>query len=45
MLAALFAMAVVVFISDPIRLLIRTNWVLLNGLVAPHLALFGGLPT
>jgi uncharacterized membrane-anchored protein len=44
-LAALFAMAVVVFISEPIRLLIRTNWVLLNGLIAPHLALLGGLPT
>jgi len=44
-LAALFAMAVVIFISEPIRLLIRTNWVLLNGLVAPHLALLGGLPT
>lgn len=44
-LAALFAMAVVVFISEPIRLLIRTNWVLLNGLVAPHLPLLGGLPT
>lgn len=32
-LAALFAMAVVIFISEPIRLLIRTNWVLLNGLL------------
>lgn len=32
-LAALFAMAVVIFISEPIRLLIRTNWVLLNGML------------
>lgn len=43
-LAASFAMAVVVFISEPIRLLIRANWVLLNGAIAPHLALLGGLP-
>jgi uncharacterized membrane-anchored protein len=31
-LAALFAMAVVIAISEPIRLLIRANWVLLTGL-------------
>jgi len=30
--AALFAMAVVIAISEPIRLLIRANWVLLTGL-------------
>ena len=30
-LAALFAMGVVILISEPIRLLIRTNWVLLTG--------------
>jgi uncharacterized membrane-anchored protein len=30
-LAALFAMAVVIAISEPIRLLIRANWVLLTG--------------
>lgn len=41
--AALFAMAVVVFISEPIRLLIRANWVLLNGFVAPTVAFLGGL--
>ncbi len=33
-LAALFAMGVVILISEPIRLLIRANWVLLTGLVA-----------
>lgn len=33
-LAALFAMGVVVLISEPIRLLIRANWVLLTGFVA-----------
>jgi uncharacterized membrane-anchored protein len=32
-LAALFAMIVVVLISEPIRLLIRANWVLLTGFV------------
>ncbi len=32
-LAALFAMIVVVLISEPIRLLIRANWVLLTGVV------------
>jgi len=32
-LAALFAMAVVIAISEPIRLLIRANWVLLTGLM------------
>ena len=31
-LAALFTMAVVIAISEPIRLLIRANWVLLTGL-------------
>jgi uncharacterized membrane-anchored protein len=31
--AALFAMAVVILISEPIRLLIRANWVLLTGLL------------
>ncbi len=30
-LAAMFAMGVVILISEPIRLLIRTNWVLLTG--------------
>lgn len=34
-LAALFAMAVVIAISEPIRLLIRTNWVLLTGAASP----------
>ena len=37
-LAAVFAMAVVIAISEPIRLLIRANWVLLHGVrgsVAP----------
>lgn len=33
--AALFAMLVVVLISEPIRLLIRANWVLLTGVVGP----------
>lgn len=33
--AALFAMVVVVLISEPIRLLIRANWVLLTGFVGP----------
>lgn len=33
--AALFAMAVVVLVSEPIRLLIRANWVLLTGHLAP----------
>ncbi len=33
-LAALFAMIVVVLISEPIRLLIRANWVLLTGVVS-----------
>lgn len=33
-LAALFAMAIVIVISEPIRLLIRTNWVLLTGLAS-----------
>jgi uncharacterized membrane-anchored protein len=37
-LAAAFAMAVVVFISEPIRLLIRANWVLLSGTVGPTLS-------
>lgn len=32
--AALFAMVIVVVISEPIRLLIRTNWVLLTGVLA-----------
>jgi len=32
-LAALFAMGVVILISEPIRLLIRANWVLLTGVV------------
>jgi uncharacterized membrane-anchored protein len=32
-LAALFAMGVVILISEPIRLLIRANWVLLTGAV------------
>jgi uncharacterized membrane-anchored protein len=40
--AAVFAMAVVMVISEPIRLLIRTNWVLLTGLAGP---LLGSLPT
>lgn len=31
--AALFAMAVIVLVSEPIRLLIRANWVLLTGFV------------
>jgi uncharacterized membrane-anchored protein len=31
--AAMFAMAVVILISEPIRLLIRANWVLLTGLL------------
>ena len=33
-LAALFAMGVVILISEPIRLLIRANWVLLTGVVS-----------
>lgn len=41
-LAALFAMTVVVIISEPIRLLIRTNWVLLTGAMLPGL---GGMLT
>lgn len=32
-LAAMFAMGVVILISEPIRLLIRANWVLLTGIV------------
>ena len=32
--AALFAMLVVVMISEPIRLLIKANWVLLTGVVS-----------
>lgn len=40
--AAVFTMAVVMVISEPIRLLIRTNWVLLTGVVA---SLAEGLPT
>ena len=43
--AALFAMFVVVVVSEPIRLLIRANWVLLTGAVLPRLpgpGLFGG---
>lgn len=32
-LAAMFAMGIVILISEPIRLLIRANWVLLTGLV------------
>lgn len=32
--AALFAMAVIILISEPIRLLIRANWVLLTGVLA-----------
>ncbi len=40
-LAALFAMTIVVVISEPIRLLIRTNWVLLTGSLVP---LIEGLP-
>jgi uncharacterized membrane-anchored protein len=43
-LAAAFAMAVVVFISEPIRLLIRANWVLLSGM-ADALNLVGGILT
>lgn len=39
--AALFAMAAIIYISEPIRLLIRTNWVLLNGFVAPYIATIG----
>lgn len=31
--AALFAMVVIVFVSEPIRLLIRANWVLLTGVL------------
>lgn len=42
-LAALFAMAIVVLISEPIRLLIRANWVLLNGFVGPSTPLIGGV--
>ena len=38
-LAALFAMVVVVLISEPIRLLIRANWVLLTGVLG-----IGGWP-
>lgn len=37
-LAALFVMAVIVVISEPIRLLIRANWVLLNGWLSPGIA-------
>jgi len=37
-LSALFAMAVVVAISEPIRLLIRANWVLLTGVLTGALA-------
>ena len=33
-LAALFAMGVVILISEPIRLLIRANWVLLTGVLS-----------
>lgn len=50
-LAALFAMAVVIFISEPIRLLIRTNWVLLNGALLPDMGWWpaavalGGVPS
>jgi uncharacterized membrane-anchored protein len=33
-LAALFAMGVVILISEPIRLLIRANWVLLTGMLS-----------
>ena len=43
--AALFAMFVVVVVSEPIRLLIRANWVLLTGTVLPLVPgpdLFGG---
>jgi len=42
-LAALFVMVVVVIISEPIRLLIRANWVLLSGWVAPMADIAGAL--
>ncbi|MCP4437185.1 MAG: hypothetical protein GY812_17020 [Actinomycetia bacterium] len=41
-LAAVFAMAVVIVISEPIRLLIRTNWVLLTGAAPPIAGLLAG---
>lgn len=43
--AALLAMGVIVFISEPIRLFIRLNWVLLSGFVTAVNGLVGGLPT
>lgn len=42
-LAAAFVMVVIVIISEPIRLLIRANWVLLSGWVAPVVELGGVL--
>jgi uncharacterized membrane-anchored protein len=39
--AALFAMAVIVLISEPIRLLIRANWVLLTGMAGSAPGLLG----
>lgn len=40
--AAMLAMAVIIFISEPIRLFIRLNWVLLSGVVPSLRTLVGG---
>ncbi len=42
-LAALFVMVVVIIISEPIRLLIRANWVLLSGWIPPMAEMTGVL--
>ena len=41
--AAMIAMAVIIFISEPIRLLIRLNWVLLNGTILAVHDLLGSI--